>query len=58
MANIFSVEEKLKNVYLNNLGPSFYQDLLIRMDRITPAEIMATAGNYFEVESLFEVVVG
>jgi zinc protease len=58
MANIFSVEEKLKNVYLNNLGHGFYQDLLIRVDQITPQEIMTTARKYFDVDTLFEVVVG
>jgi zinc protease len=58
MANPFSVEEKIKNINLNELPRNFYQNLLNRIDQITPEEILIAAQKYLDDKTLFEVVVG
>ncbi len=58
MANPFSVAEKIKNIQISNLENNFYQDLIDRVDQITPSEIKLAAESHFHEESFFEVTVG
>ncbi len=58
MANPFSVAEKIKNIQIFNLDNNFYQDLIERVDQITPSEIKLAAESHFHEESFFEVTVG
>jgi zinc protease len=58
MANLFAVEEKIKNIHLNNLPEDYYQKLLARVDSITAMQILSISQKYFGVETLFEVVAG
>jgi predicted Zn-dependent peptidase len=58
MANLFSVIEKLKNIHLHDLPPTYYQDLFNRIDQVNPGDILRVAGKYFDEETLFEVAVG
>lgn len=58
MANLFSVIEKIKNIQLHKLPENYYQDLFNRIDQVGPADILRTAGKYFNEETLFDVSVG
>ena len=58
MANLFSVEEKVKAIKLNGLPDDFYQNLLNRIDQITPEDLMQTSSLYFDESSFEEIVIG
>lgn len=58
MANPFSVAEKIKSIRIFGLDKNFYQNLITRIDQITPSEIMETAEAHFHENSFSEVTVG
>jgi predicted Zn-dependent peptidase len=58
MANLFSVIEKIKNIHLNNLPLTYYQDLFHRLDQVSPKDLLRVANQHLSADSLFEVAVG
>lgn len=58
MANPFSVMDKIKNVNLNGLKSTYYNDLFTRIAHLTSDNLIATARTYLTDEDLFIVKVG
>jgi len=58
VANPFSLTEKVKNIYLNQLPADYYQDLFDKVSAATPAKLMEIAATHFAPENLFKVAVG
>jgi zinc protease len=58
VANPFSVTEKVKNIYLNNLPADYYQLLFDKVRSATPDELMSIANKHFQVDQLYRVSVG
>ena len=58
MANPFSVMDKIKNVNLNGLKPTYYNDLFSRVSSLTSDHLITTAQTYLSDSDLFIVKVG
>jgi len=58
MANPFSVMDKIKNVNLNGLKPTYYNDLFSQVSNLTSDHLMNTAQTYLSDNDLFIVKVG
>lgn len=58
MTNQFAVTEKLKNIYLYNLGFDFYDKVFDGIDAVDSNELLALANNLLFSEPLSTVVVG
>jgi zinc protease len=58
VANPFSLTEKIKNIYLNQLPADYYQDLFDRISSATPRQLVSTASTHFAPENLYKVSVG
>ncbi len=58
VANPFSVTDKIKNLYLNQLPADYYQQLFEMLRGITPADLVQIGNTHFAVDSLREVTVG
>ncbi len=58
VANPFSVTDKIKNLYLNQLPTDYYQQLFEQLRALTPADLVTIGNTHFAAESLFEVTVG
>lgn len=54
----FAHAEKIKNIFLYDLSPDYYQNLIRTLDGMTADQLMHIARNYFEEDSFFEVAVG
>jgi zinc protease len=54
----FAHADKLKNILLFNLSPSYYQNLISRLNSTGPEDLMQVAGKYFRKESFYEISVG
>ncbi|MFL5728945.1 MAG: M16 family metallopeptidase [Cytophagaceae bacterium] len=54
----FSLADKFKTVYFNNLDYSFYDHYISNIKSITPEELKSTANKYLVPGSLVEVVAG
>jgi zinc protease len=58
VANPFSLTEKVKNIYLNQLPPDYYQWIFDKVSTATPDDLAEIAANHFAVENLYKVAVG
>jgi zinc protease len=58
MANPFSVMEKIKNINLNRLNPTYYRDMFARINETNPTKLNQVANRYLTGEDLFVVKVG
>ncbi len=58
MANPFSVSERIKNIYLNNLPLNFYDLLLDHIEKINSADLLKIANTHLEESEFFKVVAG
>lgn len=58
VANPFSVTEKVKNIYVNNLPEDYYQRIFDKVRSATPADLIAIAQRHFAVDDLLRVSVG
>lgn len=54
----FAHAEKIKTITLFGLQPDHYQQMIARIERITPADIIETATRYFQEETFLRVAVG
>ena len=54
----FAHAEKLKTINLYGLHARHYQEMIRRIDGISPSEIVETSERYFHEESFYEVAVG
>lgn len=54
----FALADKFKAVYLSGLNYNYYQELLTTIHTITPEEIMETAQQYLQPDSMTEVIAG
>jgi predicted Zn-dependent peptidase len=54
----FALGDKFKGVYLNGLNYDYYQKLIHTINSITPEEILETAQQYLQPESMTEVIAG
>lgn len=58
MTTPFAHADKIKNMLLFNLPDNFYQNLIRKVDQLTPDELQSIAQRYFTEDSFFEVAVG
>jgi zinc protease len=54
----FAHADKLKNILLFGLSPSYYHNLIHRLDTLSPDDLMKTAEKYFQQESFYKISVG
>ena len=54
----FAHADKVKNLILFNLPESFYQDLIMRIDRVNAKDLLQIADMYFQEDSFVELAVG
>lgn len=54
----FAHADKIRNILLFDLKPSFYTDMISRIDRITSEDLLEVAQNYFREDSFIEIAVG
>ena len=54
----FAHADKLKNILLFRLSPSYYQNLIHRLDTLGPEDLMKVADKYFQKETFYEISVG
>jgi zinc protease len=58
VTTVFAQSDKFKTVLLNDLNPTFYQDMINRLEAITPNDLQHTAQKYFTSDAFTEVSVG
>ena len=54
----FAHAEKIKTIILFNLRKDHYQNMIARIDAITPSDILNASEKYFHEDSLIQVAVG
>lgn len=54
----FAHAEKIKTIALYDLRPDHYQQMITRMEALTPEAILAISEQYFDESLFFEVAVG
>ncbi len=54
----FAHADKIKTITLHDLPWDHYRRLIVRIDSMTPAEILRISDEYFHEESLIQVAVG
>ena len=54
----FAHADKIKNIFLFNLPPNYYQKLINTIDGIQGEELIGIAAKYFAEDSFIEVAVG
>lgn len=54
----FAHADKIKTIKLFDLSPDYYQQMIIRIEKITPAEIIEISEMYFDESAFYEVAVG
>ena len=54
----FAHAEKIKTITLFNLRRDHYQQMITKIEKITPAEIAAISEQYFNERDFFEIAVG
>ncbi|HEX8041125.1 MAG TPA: pitrilysin family protein [Chryseosolibacter sp.] len=54
----FAHAEKIKTIHLFNLGPDHYQQMIERIENITPSEIVEISEKYLDENSFHETAVG
>jgi zinc protease len=54
----FAHADKIKNIILFNLSPSYYQAMIQRIISITPEDLTLAANKYFTENSFVEIAVG
>ena len=57
-STLFSVADKIKNIYLWGLPDGYYSHMLEHIQHITPAQIQSIANRYFDSTDLLEIQVG
>lgn len=50
--------EMFKNIYFNNLSPSYYQDFILAIHNCTPERLKQLSKKYFKQSEMLEVIVG
>lgn len=58
LENIFAYADKFKNIHFYGLGYDFYDNFFHTIKTITSEQLMELANNYFQADSLRQVVVG
>lgn len=58
VTNAFAHGDKYKTILLNKLPFDYYQQMIHRVDAITPEDLQRTASVYFTIPSFTEVSVG
>jgi zinc protease len=58
VANPFSVTEKVKNIFVNDLPSDYYQTIFDKVSSATPAQLAEIAAVHFPPENLYKVAVG
>ncbi len=58
LTNSFAISEKLKNVYLYNLGENFYDHLFDEIDRVQADELLQLANSHLFDRPLSSAMVG
>lgn len=58
LENAFSHADKFKNIYFSGLGYDYYTRYIHTVKTITPSEIIATANQYLDWNTMTRVVVG
>lgn len=58
IASPFSILGKIKNIELNQLPVSYYQDLISKINNVSVEELIQIAEIHLKEDSLFEVVIG
>jgi zinc protease len=58
VANPFSVTEKVKNIFVNDLPADYYQTIFDKVSSATPAQLAEIAAVHFPPENLYKVAVG
>lgn len=54
----FAHADKIKTIKLFDLNPDYYQQMISRIEKITPAEIIEISEMYFDESTFYEVAVG
>lgn len=54
----FNIAEVTKTIILNQLSPSYYQDLIQTIKTITAEDVQSVAQRYLQEDSFYEVIVG
>ncbi|HXA00843.1 MAG TPA: pitrilysin family protein [Cytophagaceae bacterium] len=54
----FSLADKFKTIYFNELGYSFYDNYIKSIKEITPGDLQATANKYLIPDNFIEVIAG
>jgi predicted Zn-dependent peptidase len=54
----FSLADKFKTIYFNQLNYDFYNTYVKSIKEISPADLMATANTYLKSEDMKEVIAG
>lgn len=58
VANPFSVTDKVKNIFLNQLSDTYYPTLFKRIDSLTAEDLLSVGEKYVNEESLVIATVG
>jgi zinc protease len=58
VTTVFAQGDKFKTVLLNELSPAFYQQMINRVESITPYDLQRTGEKYFNTTLFTEVSVG
>ncbi|MCZ8022104.1 MAG: pitrilysin family protein [Cyclobacteriaceae bacterium] len=58
VATVFSNSDKVKSIILNQMPDHYYQDMINRIDKLTPDLIQETASKYYDIKTLTTVSVG
>ena len=54
----FNIAEVTKTIILNQLSPSYYQDLIQTIKTITAEDVQSVAQRYLQEDTFYEVIVG
>jgi len=58
LTNPFAITEKLKNIYLYELGGDFYDHIFDEIDRLNADDLLQIANNQIFKSTLSSVIVG
>jgi predicted Zn-dependent peptidase len=58
VSTVFSNSDKVKSIILNQMPDHYYQDMINKIDQLTPDHIQETASKYFDYESFTTISVG
>lgn len=58
IASPFSILNKVKNIELHNLSPTYYSNLIEKLDAISKDELQGVASRYFDESTFHTISVG